>query len=359
MKFTAEKRDLVRAISAASGAVESRNTIPVLGNVLIEVVEGAGFFSGTNLDQQIRASFDVSKYYNGAITAPAAKIKDIINAAQDGAEVSFDLGADTVLTVKYGRSRFKVQTLPADDFPLLAVSSPDVTVTVPASDLYAALKYVEFSQSTEETRYYLNGVNIECLAGGELKIASTDGHKLSSVSMAGVKFDGEFAGIIPRRAVGEVLRLLPKSGAVTFAAGKVFSFDMGDVQLSSKSIDGSFPDYRRVIPTSNKHTVKIDAKRLSQAVKRAIISSDGKSAAVKLDIADGDMTVSARGSLSEGADVMAVDADFSMEIGLNGKYLIDALARYEGDVDVSLKDAESPTLWKDERGLTVIMPLRI
>lgn len=359
MKFTAEKRDLVRAISAASGAVESRNTIPVLGNVLIEVVDGVGFFSGTNLDQQIRASFDVSKSEGGSITAPASKIKDIINAAPDGAEVSFDLGDDTILTVKYGRSRFRVQTLTADDFPSLSVSTPDVAVTVPAADLYAALKYVEFSQSTEETRYYLNGVNIECLAGGEMKFTSTDGHKLSSVSLDSAEFNGEFSGIIPRRAVGEVIRLLPKTGNVTLTAGKAFSFDMGDVKLSSKAIDGSFPDYRRVIPTSNKYAIKIDAKRLSQAVKRATISSDGKSAAVKLDIADGDMTVSARGSLSEGADVMAVDTDFSMEIGLNGKYLIDALSRYEGDVDVSLNDAASPTLWKDERGLTVIMPLRI
>lgn len=357
MKFTAEKRTLVKAIAAASGAVESRNTIPVLGNVLIEVIDGDGFLTGTNLDQQIRARFDASKAETGTITAPASKLKDIINAAPDGAEISVELDGAT-LNVKYGRSRFKVQTLPAEDFPSLSVMSPEVTVAAPAKDLHAALKYVEFSQSTEETRYYLQGVFFECEGDG-LRLTSTDGHKLSNVFIDNGRSDDNFSGILPRRAVSEILRLLPSSGDVTFSAGKVFSFDLGDVQLSSKAIDGEFPDYRRVIPRDTKHTAKIDALRLSQAVKRAVISSEGKTPAIKLSIADGDMTVSARGSLTEAADVMAVDADFEIEIGLNGKYLIDALARYDGDVDLSLICPASPTLWKDERGLTVIMPLRI
>lgn len=357
MKFTSEKPTLVKAISAASGAVESRNTVPVLGNVLIEIIDGDAFFTGTNLDQQIRARFDVSKADNGAVTAPAAKLRDIINTAPDGAEISFELDGAT-LNVKYGRSRFKVQTLPAEDFPSLSVMSPEVTVTVPAKDLHVALKYVEFSQSTEETRYFLQGVFFECEGDG-LRLTSTDGHKLSNVFIENGHSDNNFSGILPRRAVSEVLRLLSLSGDVTFSAGKVFSFDLGDVQLSSKAIDGSFPDYRRVIPSESKYTAKIDAKRLSQAAKRAIISCDGKTPAVTLSIADGDMTVSARGSLTEAADVMAIDADFNLEFGLNAKYLIDALARYEGDVDVHLNDAASPTLWKDERGITVIMPLRI
>lgn len=358
MKFTAEKPALKNAIAAASGSVENRNTIPVLGNVLIEVIDGFGYFTGTNLDQQVRARFPVDGDENGIITAPAAKIKEIVNAAPDGALISFDLDGST-LNVKYGRSRFKVQTLPASDFPSFANMTPEVTVTVPADKLRDALKYVEFSQSTEETRYYLQGVFFECTSDIGLTLTSTDGHKLSNVTIESAFFEDYFTGILPRRAVGEVLRLLPASGEVTFTAGKVFAFDLGDVQLSSKAIDGAFPDYRRVIPQSSQHSVTIDTKRLSQAVRRAMISSDDRATAVKLSIADGEFTVSARGSLTEAADMFEIDADFNMEIGINAKYLIDALARYDGDVQMKLNDAASPTLWEDERGLTVVMPLRI
>lgn len=362
MKFTAEKTLLKSAIASAMGAVESRNTIPVLANVLIEAVDNKVAFTGTNLDQQVRALCDANVEDNGSITAPAAKLKEIINAAPEGAEISFEVtdGINgSTLTVKYGRSRFKVQTLPSQDFPAFANFTPDVTVKIAAAELLSSLKYVEFSQSTEEVRYYLQGVNIECASDNELKLTSTDGHKLSHVSVE-ANFEGYFNGILPRRAVGELLRLLVGvSGDVTFTAGKVFTFEVGDTVLSSKAIDGQFPDYKRVIPSASKHTAKIDAKRLAQAAKRAVISCDGKTPAVTLSIVDGDMTVSARGSLTEGADVMAVDADFNLDFGLNAKYLIDALARYDGDVDVYLNDAASPTLWTDERGLTVIMPLRI
>lgn len=357
MKFTAEKPALKSAITAASGAVESRNTIPVLGNVLIEVSDGFGYFTGTNLDQQIRARFPADVASVGSITAPAGKLKDIINASPDGALISFDL-SETTLTIKYGRSRFKVQTLPADDFPSFANMTPEVTVNVPADDLRSAMKYVEFSQSTEETRYYLQGVFFECEGDG-VRLTSTDGHKLSNVFIESGSSDERFTGILPRRAVGEVLRLLPASGSVTFTAGRAFSFDLGEVQLSSKAIDGAFPDYRRVIPQSSQHIAAIDTKRLSQAVKRAMISSDDRATAVRLSIADGEFTVSARGSLTEAADMFEVDADFNIEIGINAKYLLDALSRYDGDVTVNLNDAASPTLWEDERGLTVIMPLRI
>ena len=357
MKFTAEKPALKNAIAAASGSVENRNTIPVLGNVLIEVIDGFGYFTGTNLDQQVRARFPVDGADSGIITAPAAKIKEIVNAAPDGALISFDLDGST-LNVKYGRSRFKLQTLPASDFPSFANMTPEVTVTVPADKLHDALKYVEFSQSTEETRYYLQGVFFECEGDG-LRLTSTDGHKLSNVFIEGSYSDEKFSGILPRRAVGEVLRLLPASGEVTFTAGKGFAFDLGDVQLSSKAIDGAFPDYRRVIPQSSEHSVIIDTKRLSQAVRRAMISSDDRATAVKLSIADGEFTVSARGSLTEAADMFEIDADFNIEIGINAKYLIEALARYDGDVQMKLNDAASPTLWEDERGLTVVMPLRI
>lgn len=357
MKLTAEKPALKNAIAAASGSVENRNTIPVLGNVLIEVIDGFGYFTGTNLDQQVRARFPVDGDENGTITAPAAKLKEIVNAAPDGALISFDLDGST-LNVKYGRSRFKVQTLPASDFPSFANMTPEVTVTVPADKLRDALKYVEFSQSTEETRYYLQGVFFECEGDG-IRLTSTDGHKLSNAFIESGCSDVEFSGILPRRAVGEVLRLLPTSGEVTFTAGKVFAFDLGDVQLSSKAIDGAFPDYRRVIPQSSQHSAIIDTKRLSQAVRRAMISSDDRATSVKLSIADGEFTVSARGSLTEAADMFEIDADFNMEIGINAKYLIEALARYDGDVQMKLNDAASPTLWEDERGLTVIMPLRI
>lgn len=354
MRLSLPKADLTRLLTAVTKVVETRNSIPILGNVLLSVEDGRLTARATDLDIEVATSLPVLDALPGSTTVNAKLLADIAKKA--GSDVSLELDGDT-LTVKSGRSRFKLQTLPVDDFPSFAAGGFDVEFDV---DLAAMVAPTQFAISTEETRYYLNGVYFHT-AEGRLAAVATDGHRLSRhYGDPRDHFDGV---ILPRKLVS----ILPKGSVrVSLSSTKIRIQSSngadGDTTITSKLIDGTFPDYQRVIPTGNDKIVLADRKALATAVERVSTVATERGRAVKLEIAPGQIALSVRGD-AEATD--AVEADYSgepIEIGFNAAYLTELLANLSGDtVRIALNDGGSPTIFTgvDDDVLIVLMPMRV
>lgn len=354
MRVSLPKADLTRLLAATTKVVESRITIPILSNVLLsveDVASGGKRFTAraTDLDIEISTSISVLDASNGSTTVNAKLLNDIAKKA--GGDVSLELEAD-VLTVKSGRSRFRLQTLSVDDFPSFAAGGFDVEFDV---DLAALVAPVSFAMSTEMTRYYLNGV---CLEGNEGRLAAvaTDGHRLSRHTAPTV---GDLPPVIlPRKLVS----ILPKGPVHVSLSSTKARIQTDDTTITSKLIDGTFPDYRRVIPTGNDKIVLADRKALATAVERVSAVATERGRAVKLEIAPGQIALSVRGD-AEATD--SIEADYSgepLEIGFNAAYLTELLGNLTGDtVRIALNDGGSPTIFTggDDDVLVVLMPMRV
>lgn len=354
MRLSLPRQDLTRLLTAVTKVVEARNTIPILGNVLLSVEDGQFSARATDLDIEIATSMPVLDALPGSTTVNAKMLADIAKKA--ASDVSLELDGDT-LTVKSGRSRFRLQTLPVDDFPSFAAGGFDVEFDV---DLAALVAPTQFAISTEETRYYLNGVFLHT-AEGRLTAVATDGHRLSR--HYGDPRDHFEGAILPRKLVS----ILPKGNVrVSLSSTKVRVHTSngadGDTTITSKLIDGTFPDYQRVIPTGNDKIVLADRKALATAVERVSTVATERGRAVKLEIAPGQIVLSVRGD-AEATD--AVEANYSgepIEIGFNAAYLTELLGNLTGDtVRIALNDGGSPTLFSggDDGVLMVLMPMRV
>ena len=377
MRATVERSHLLRSLSHVHRVVERRNTIPILSNVLIRGDGGKLTLKATDLDLEVTETTAAEIGQGGATTVPAHILHDIVRKLPDGAEVSLDTGDGAQLALKSGRSRFTLQVLPESDFPDLTAGEFASRFALPAATLKKLIDRTQFAISTEETRYYLNGIYLHVVTVGKkpmLRAVATDGHRLAQAQVDAPAGSETMAGVIvPRKAVGEIQKLVDgvdgdveveisdtKIRATIPASGAG-----GEVILTSKLIDGTFPDYARVIPQGNDKILKVDRGEFADAVDRVSTISSERGRAIKLALTEGKMTLSVNNPDSGSAnEELGVDyGSDDVEIGFNARYLLDVAAQLEtGTAEFRLADPGSPTLILDDGAtdaLYVLMPMRV
>ena len=372
MKLTIDRADLMRALSHVQSVVERRNTIPILANVRMDAENGMLTLTATDMDLEMKESVAADVQIEGAITAPAHTFHDIVRKLPDDSKVDLTLEpGGSMMTVTAGRSQFKLSCLPVSDFPELGSTDMDITLAIPANDLRELIDRTRFAMSNDETRYYLNGIYFHAAdANGVsvLRAVATDGHRLAQFEMPLPEGATDMPGvIIPRKTVGEICKLVEEAAdtiSIQLSENKIrFAFD--HIVMTSKLIDGTFPDYQKVIPQGNDKIVEIDPKIFTSAIDRVSTISNEKTRAVKLAINGGTMTLSAQspdaGSATEDIEISNDNTD--LEIGFNSRYLLDITAQIESDgCRLTLADAGGPTIIQDtsdSSSLYLLMPLRV
>ncbi len=372
MKATIERATLLKGLSHVQSVVERRNTIPILSNVLIEATaEGTLKLMATDLDLQINESIAAAVDQPGATTVSAHTLFDIARKLPEGSQVQL-AASEGRMSIVAGRARFSLGTLPRDDFPVIAEGELPTQFELPAETLKQIIDKTRFAISTEETRYYLNGIFLHVADGDSsnpvLKAAATDGHRLARVTLPRPEGAESMPDVIvPRKCIGELRKLLDEvdgSVGVSLSPTKI-RFDLGQAILTSKLIDGTFPDYSRVIPTGNDKILKIDPKSFMEGVDRVSTIATEKTRAVKMALDRDKITLSVT-SPENGTAAEEVPGDYvalPFDIGFNSRYLMDILAQIDGDmVEVHLADAAAPTLIRENDkspALYVLMPMRV
>jgi len=370
MKARIERAVLLKGLGHVQSVVERRNTIPILSNVLLEAGEGTGLrLMATDLDIQIDETVEADVSLPGATTVSAHTLFDIARKLPEGSQVEL-IAAEGKMQVNAGRARFNLSTLPRDDFPVIAEGELPTSFELPAATLRQIIDRTKFAISTEETRYYLNGIYIHVSDEEQpvLKAAATDGHRLARVTVprpAGA--EGMAGVIIPRKCVAELRKLLEENDGnvqVSLSETKI-RFGLGSAILTSKLIDGTFPDYSRVIPTGNDKLLRIDPKSFAAGVDRVATIASEKTRAVKMAL-ERDKVILSATSPEHGNAAEEVPGEYAadgFEIGFNARYLLDILGQIEGDtVEMHLADAAAPTLLRENDkadALYVLMPMRV
>ncbi|HYG25986.1 MAG TPA: DNA polymerase III subunit beta [Caulobacteraceae bacterium] len=372
MKLTIERAALLKALGHVQSVVERRNTIPILSNVLLSAAKDRVSFGATDLDMEIVDEGVAQVDVPGQITAPAHTLYEIVRKLPEGADVSLNFsGDDPRLVVQAGRSRFNLPVLPAGDFPVMSNDGLSGPITCDTGDIIRLIDKTRFAISTEETRYYLNGLYLHTVVeNGQplLRAVATDGHRLALAEMPAPEGAAGSPGVIvPRKTVNEARRLLEDAGEnvdLQLSAAKV-RFEFNGAALTSKVIDGSFPDYVRVIPRDNPKTMTVDNALFAQAVDRVATISAEKSRSVKLAIEPGRMVLTVR-NMEAGQAVEELEIDYDgepFEIGFNARYLLDVTGQIGGETaEFRFADPASPTLVVDptDAGVKyVLMPLRV
>lgn len=372
MRVTLERSNLLKSLNHVHRVVERRNTIPILSNVLLSATGENLEMKATDLDLEVTEATAARVEQAGATTVPAHLLYDIVRKLPDGAEVMLKLDeSGNSMTVMSGRSSFRLQCLPQADFPELSAGTFSHIFRLDSAALKGLIEKTQFAISTEETRYYLNGIYFHTHEeGGKLTLRSvaTDGHRLARADVeAPAGSEGMPGIIIPRKTVSELQKLVdsPDVQVTTELSDTKIRFTIGSVVLTSKLIDGTFPDYQRVIPTGNDKQLIIDRQAFAQAVDRVSTISSERGRAVKLSISSGQVTLAVNNPDSGSAtEEVAADYDSDpIEIGFNAKYLLDVAAQLSGgEARFMLADAGSPTLihdTSDEHALYVLMPMRV
>ncbi|MCB1366727.1 MAG: DNA polymerase III subunit beta [Rhodobacteraceae bacterium] len=372
MKVSMERGALLKAMSQAQSVVERRNTIPILANVLIEAEGATASFRATDLDIEVvdKTAAQVSRA--GASTVAAHTLHEIVRKLPDGAMVELsDDGASGRMEVRAGRSHFSLATLPREDFPVMASSEYSCNFSAPAPVLRRLFDKSKFAISTEETRYYLNGVYLhsaDATSGRVLRCVATDGHRLARIDAPLPAGAEDMPGVIvPRKTVGELRKLLEDDEmtiAVSVSETKI-RFATPEITLTSKVIDGTFPDYSRVIPTGNTRRLEVDATEFAQAVDRVSTVSSERSRAVKMSLDDDRLILSVNAPESGAAEeeLAVAYGDERLEIGFNAKYLLEIAGQVDRENAVFLFNSSGdPTLMRegnDESAVYVVMPMRV
>jgi DNA polymerase III subunit beta len=372
MKVTVERAALLKSLGHVHRVVERRNTIPILGNVLIKAESSKLVFKATDLDLEMTETIAAEVGATGSTTVPAHMFYEIVRKLPEGAQIVIESSGDrAMMAIRAGRSRFTLQTLPESDFPDLAAGEMTHAFKLPAADLKRLIDKTGFAISTEETRYYLNGIYLHPAGAAKtttLRAVATDGHRLAQFELPLPPGANGMPGIIvPRKTVGEVQRLIEGDDAeitVELSQGKI-RFTIADAVLTSKLIDGTFPDYARVIPAGNDKELTVDKKEFEQAVDRVSTVSSERGRAVKLSLSNGKLTLSVTNPDS-GSATEELEVEYGSEpldIGFNSRYLLDIAAQLDGEAAVlKLSDPGSPTLIQDrdsKGALYVLMPMRV
>jgi DNA polymerase-3 subunit beta len=363
----AKRDELLAPLSAVSGIIERRHTLPILSNVLIDGSGEAVSFLATDIEIQITARSTIAGARDSrALTVGARKLLDILRALPEQAEVNLQ-PQDKRLLVKAGRSRFSLQTLPAEDFPRLAKAAGDVVrFALPQKALRRVLALVQYAMAQQDIRYYLNGLLL-VVESGELKLVATDGHRLAFASLPLEADLPRQEAIVPRKTVLELSKLLADSDdevRIELSAGQA-AFGFGSIELVSKLIDGKFPDYTRVIPTQHKNRLQIQREPLRQSLQRAAILSNEKFRGVRWVLTDGSLKiVSSNADQEEAQEELEVNyAGDALDIGFNVNYLLDVLNNVPGsELECAFGDSSSSALisYGSEKGFKyVVMPMRI
>ncbi len=380
MKLTIERGALLKALGHVQSVVERRNTIPILSNVLLRADSGAGggvlALSATDMDLEIVEQVPSRIERPGRTTAPAHTLYDIVRKLREGAQIEIDAsGERSAMVLRSGRSTFTLACLPPEDYPVMASGDLAYNFTLTAGELRSLVDRTRFAISTEETRFYLNGIYLHTTKNDEVPVmraVATDGHRLARVEMVMPEGAAGMPGIIvPRKTVIELRKLVDESedeNQVSLSETKI-RFATGEAALTSKLIDGTFPDYDRVIPSNNDKILEVKCKEFAEAVDRVSTISTEKSRAVKLAIVPGanggSLAVSAT-SPENGTAVEEIDATYlaePMEIGFNSRYLLDITAQIDGEgAQFAMSDSASPTIVRDRAdpsALYVLMPMRV
>ncbi|TVR98769.1 MAG: DNA polymerase III subunit beta [Rhodospirillales bacterium] len=372
MKLTIERATLLRSLAHVQSVVERRNTIPILSNVKLEAHGDRLRLTATDMDLEVVEHVAAKVSAPGGTTVPAHTLYDVVRKLPEGAEILLDSIADADrIDIRCGRSRFTLPALPVEDFPVMSGGEMAHEFRLPPGSLRNLIDRTRFAISTEETRYYLNGIYLHHADHDGvpvLRAVATDGHRLASVEVPLPEGAADMPGIIlPRKTVTEMRKLLDTAISdvlVAVSANKVrISFD--DAALTSKLIDGTYPDYQRVIPVGNDKRLDVDCRALVGAVDRVAAICSETSRAVKLSVANGTLVLSANspehGSASEELEVQ-YQGD-PLEIGFNSRYLLDITQQIEGgSARLDMADAGSPTLLRevgDASALFVLMPMRV
>ena len=372
MKLSIERNTLLKAVSHAQSVVERRNTIPILANVLIEAEDDKVQFRATDLDVEIVDRVQAKVDRTGSTTVSAVLLHEIARKLPDGALI--ELTADTAgnrLTVAAGRSNFSLATLPKEDFPIMASSEYAANFSAKSGDLRRLFDKSRFAISTEETRYYLNGVYMHSATFENSKVlrcVATDGHRLARVDTGLPEGAEELPGvIIPRKTVAEIRKFLDDDEvqiAVSVSETKV-RFATPDITLTSKVIEGTFPDYTRVIPASNEKKLEVDADEFAKAVDRVSTVSSERSRAVKLNLEDDQLTLIVNSPDSGAAEeqVAVAYSDERLEIGFNAKYLLEISGQIDKENAIFMFNSSGdPVLIREGNDLSavyVVMPMRV
>ncbi len=368
MKLTIDRAMLIKPLGHVQSVVERRNTIPVLSNVVLKAEDGQLSLTASDMDMDIVETVAAAVIEPGITTTPAELLFNIIRKLPEGAEVEISQTGDGQLQVSAGRSSFNLPTLPVDDFPAINDAAMTCEFTIAAAELKTLIENTRFAVSTEETRYYLNGIYIHLADGHILRAVSTDGHRLARSQMD-MPANAEMmpSVILPRKAVGEMSKLIDEfEGDVNIGMTDTRArFSFGTVEVTTKLIDGTFPDYQRVIPTENNNIMTVSVSNFKESVDRVSTISAEKSRSVKMRLEGGALTLFASSPDAANA-TESLEADYNgpeLEIGFNAKYLLDIAAQIDGDMmEFALSDASAPTIIRapgDDANLFVLMPMRV
>ncbi len=371
MKVTIERNSLLKTLGHIQSVVERRNTIPILSNVMVEANGDSVAMTATDLDIAIVENTAAVVVQPGSTTVPAHTLFDIVRKLPDGSEVELSVEENDRLVVKAGRSRFTLACLDKEDFPVMSEGDLPHRFEVAAEELKRLIDKARFAISTEETRYYLNGIYLHVANtedGSALRAVATDGHRLAQVDQDVPEGAVGMPGIIiPRKTVGEVRKLIDEiDGTVDVSLSDTkIRFSFSGAVITSKLIDGTFPDYSRVIPEGNDKMLEMDCRVFAESVDRVSTISSDKTRSVKLSLGEDTLTLSVN-SPDSGTATEELAASYtadSFEIGFNSRYLLDILSQVEGEtVQVLLADPSAPTVVKDvldDAALYVLMPMRV
>lgn len=365
--ITTDKNTLLKSVSKLQSIVEKRNTIPILSNIKLDANGSSLTLTVTDMDLVASEEVDAEISAQGSLTVPALTLYDIIRKLPEGSKINLEAdSSSSQVIVTSGSSNFKISYLAAEDFPVMSEGDLTHKFTLPAETFLKLIDKTKFAMSNEETRYYLNGVYFH-LNEGNLKAVATDGHRLASYKIDVPEGAADMPGIIiPRKAVNEVSKLLENQENVKISlSDSKIKFEADRIQLLSKVVDGTFPDYQRVIPENNTKVLKISADDFKEAVDRVSTISSDKTRAVKVELGKNQITLKAQGVEGSSAkeDVMAEYEDEGLEIGFNSRYVLEMMNQIEADNFVMVFDnPNSPALVtdpKDPAALYIIMPMRV
>jgi len=367
MKFTVAREVLLKPLQLAAGVVERRQTLPVLGNVLVSLEGGELRVTGTDLEVEIRGTVPLPEAGDqGAITIPARKLQDICRALPEGAAISLATDAEHRIRIQSGRSRFTLSTLPAEEFPEVELDAGQLSFFINQGVLKRALEATSFAMAQQDVRYYLNGMLWE-ITPGRLRAVATDGHRLALVNAAvEVEPEKRIQAILPRKGITELNRLLGQEGEVKVTMGtNHLSIECPEYRFTTKLVDGAYPDYERVIPIGGTKVLEGERDTFRQAFSRTAILSNEKYRGVRLEMEPGKLVVAANNPDQESAEeeVPVGYRGERLEVGFNVGYLLNVLNALSGSqVRLVLSDANSSVLLTDpdaDQALYVIMPMRL